>query len=200
MLVVAENVPHLARMDNGLVLETIIGDMEAVGYNFEVWDLFAPDYGIPQNRRRLFLIGVREAISKKVKPPKASYKNKHRTIEWAIGDLEDITDETVPNQSQYFKASRAKNGNGQGDETSIREKPGYTVRANAKSRVQFHYSIDRRLTVRELARLQTFPDDFVFPHSATSNVMQIGNAVPPMLAYKVANRILSFLSNLSSPS
>lgn len=195
-LVLAENVPHIARMRNGKILDTIVKEMEAVGYNFEVWDLFAPDYGIPQNRRRIFLVGLNKNINGTVTPPKASFKNKHRSIEWAICDLEDIVDESVPNQSQYFKASRAKNGNGQGDETSIREKPGYTVRANAKSRVQFHYSLDRRLTVRELARLQTFPDEFVLPHSATANVMQIGNAVPPMLAYKVAKRISSFLSNL----
>ncbi len=200
MLVVGENVPHLARMNNGVVLKTIVDEMAAVGYNFKIWDLFAPDYGVPQNRRRLFLIGIRNDLCGNIRPPKATYKSKHRTIEWAIGDLEEVTDETIPNQSQYFKASRAKNGNGQGDETSIREKPGYTVRANAKSRVQFHYSLNRRLTVRELARLQTFPDDFVFSHSATKNVMQIGNAVPPMLAYKVANRILSFLSNRSNSS
>jgi DNA (cytosine-5)-methyltransferase 1 len=110
--------------------------------------------------------------------------------------LANVTDESVKNQSQYFKASKAKRGNGQGDEMSNPDKPAYTVRANAKSRVQFHYSLPRRLTVRECARIQTFPDAFIFPHSATTNIMQIGNAVPPILAYRVAKSIHSFLINL----
>ena len=114
-------------------------------------------------------------------------------IEWAIGDLVNVTDETVPNQSQYFLASRAKNGNGQGDETSKVGEPAYTIRANAKSRVHFHYSLNRRLTVRECARIQTFPDTFVFRHSKTTSIMQIGNAVPPMLAHAVGKSIATFV-------
>jgi DNA (cytosine-5)-methyltransferase 1 len=102
----------------------------------------------------------------------------------------------VPNQSQYFKASKAKKGNGQGDEKSKTGTPSYTIRANAKSRVQFHYYLDRRLTIRECARLQTFPDNFILPHSATTNIMQIGNAVPPMLAHKVALSISNFLQGI----
>ena len=107
--------------------------------------------------------------------------------------MEKIADETIPNQSQYFKASKAKKGNGQGDEVSLPDQPSYTIRANAKSRVQFHYALSRRLTVRECARLQTFPDSFFFPHSATTNVMQIGNAVPPMLGHRVASNIADWL-------
>jgi DNA (cytosine-5)-methyltransferase 1 len=137
---------------------------------------------------------VRDDLSGAPTPPAIEYQaDKYRSIDWAIADLMPVSDETVPNQSQYFLASKAKKGNGQGDEKSKKGQPAYTVRANAKSRVQFHYGLDRRLTVRECARLQTFPDDFVFPHSATTNVMQVGNAVPPVLAYKVALSVASFL-------
>ena len=195
-LVCAENVPHLARMDGGRVLKRIQNDFENEGYKVVVWDLFAPDYGVPQNRRRLFFICVRIDLPGMPRKPKPTYVGKHRTIKWAIEDLEDIKDETVPNQSQFFKASKAKKGNGQGDERSKADKPAYTVRANAKSRVQFHYSLSRRLTVRECARIQTFPDNFAFPHSATTSIMQIGNAVPPVLAHAVALSIKSFLKGL----
>jgi DNA (cytosine-5)-methyltransferase 1 len=193
-VVVGENVPHIARMHSGDVMKRIIRDLEAVGYRVCIWDLYAPDFGVPQNRSRLFFVCVRDDLSGAPTPPAIEYQaDKYRSIDWAIADLMPVSDETVPNQSQYFLASKAKKGNGQGDEKSKKGQPAYTVRANAKSRVQFHYGLDRRLTVRECARLQTFPDDFVFPHSATTNVMQVGNAVPPVLAYKVALSVASFL-------
>lgn len=196
-VVVAENVPHLARIERGAVIETIVKDLQSVGYRFEIWTLFAPDYGVPQNRTRLFFVGVREDIEGFPVRPAPTHVGCHRSIDWAIRDLESICDESIPNQSQYFKASKAKKGNGQGDETSKADQPSYTVRANAKSRVQFHYKLLRRLTVRECARLQTFPDDFVFSFSATTNVMQIGNAVPPLLAYHVAKSVAAFMSKIS---
>lgn len=197
-VVVAENVPHLKYMQEGKVIETIINDLEVVGpgYSFKVWDLKAVDYGVPQNRKRLFLIGVRRDLPGFPEPPSATHADKYRSIDWAIEDLEDVIDETVPNQSQYFRAKKAKKGNGQGDEVNVKGQPSYTIRANAKSRVQFHYSLPRRLTVRECARLQTFPDEFKFPHSATANVWQIGNAVPPVLAHHVAMAINDYCESL----
>lgn len=196
-VVVAENVPHLARMGGGAVIDTIIKDLQAVDYRFEVWSLFAPDYGVPQSRTRLFFIGVRNDIDGQPAKPSPTHTGCYRSIDWAIGDLETVNDDSVPNQSQYFKASKAKNGNGQGDETSKAGQPSYTIRANAKSRVQFHYKLPRRLTVRECARLQTFPDNFSFPFSATTNVMQIGNAVPPLLAHHVAKSIAAFMKKIT---
>ncbi len=196
LVVCGENVPNLGRMQGGEVLKTIVKDLEEVGYNVQVWDLYAPDYGVPQSRRRLFFVCTRKDLPGQPTIPKPTFKEKHRTTKWAIDDLKNVIDESIPNQSQYFKASRAKKGNGQGDETCKADAPSYTIRANAKSRVQFHYDLERRLTIRECARLQTFPDSFVFPHSATASVMQIGNAVPPVLAYAVASSIASFLQSL----
>jgi DNA (cytosine-5)-methyltransferase 1 len=161
--------------------------------------MFAPDFGVPQRRTRLFFICVRDDIQKLhgfPAMPKPKFVGKHRSVEWAIGDLVGVTDDSVPNQSQYFGASRAKKGNGQGDESNKKDLPAYTIRANPKSRVQFHYSLDRRLTVRECARIQTFPDDFKFIHAKTASVSQIGNAVPPMLAYIVAKSIADYLETV----
>ncbi|MFW5515509.1 MAG: DNA cytosine methyltransferase, partial [Prevotella sp.] len=61
---------------------------------------------------------------------------------------------------------------------------------------QFHYSLDRRLTVRECARIQTFPDDFAFKFSKTVNISQIGNAVPPVMAYQVAQSVKDYLDKV----
>lgn len=162
-----------------------------------MWTLYAPDYGVPQRRTRLFIVAVREDLNGFPKSPiKTHNENNYLTAKWAIRDLELVEDESIANQSQFFKASKAKKGNGQGDEKTPANSPSYTIRANAKSRVQFHYSLERRLTVRECARLQTFPDNFTFPHSATSNIMQIGNAVPPILANKVAISIAEYLEEI----
>ena len=197
-VVIGENVINLERMEDGKVLDTITKDFANTGYKVDVWKMFAPDYGIPQRRTRLFIVCVRNDLFNKYgfpnKPAPKLDKNNYRSVEWAIGDLVSVTDESIPNQSQYFGASKAKNGNGQGDESNKKNLPAYTIRANPKSRVQFHYSLPRRLTVRECARIQTFPDDFKFTHAKTASISQIGNAVPPLLAYTVAKSIAEYMT------
>lgn len=199
-IVVGENVINLERMEKGEVLKIIKNDLAATGYAVKVWKMFAPDFGVPQRRTRLIIMCVRRDIFDTYgfpEEPEARFKDKHRSIEWAIGDLVNVTDNSVvPNQGDYFAASKAKKGNGQGDESNQKDKPAYTIRANPKSRVQFHYSLDRRLTVRECARIQTFPDDFVFKFSKTVNVSQIGNAVPPIMAYLVAQSVEQYLDRI----
>ena len=192
-IVIGENVPHLARLNKGVYLTTIIREFEAQGYRFDVWDLYAPDYGLPQSRRRLFLIGVRNDLSGFPQPPVPTYDNNPVTIRDGLADLETITDETVPNQSQYFVATKATAGGGQGDHTNDPKKVAYCIRANARGRIQFHHHLPRRLTVRECARLQSFPDTFVFPFSTQRNLTLIGNAVPPILGHAIGQSIAAFL-------
>lgn len=199
-VIVAENVAHLPRINAGKDLARIRRAFSRAGYSSQLWNVAAADYGVPQARQRVILIFVRRDCNLQVDIPLAPYAHSHRSARWAIADLESISDETVPNQSQYFRAALAKSGNGQGDEITKGDAPGYTVRANAKSRVQFHYSLNRRLTVRECARLQTFPDSFVFPHAATTNIRQIGNAVPPVLAHYVASAVATALHAQHKPS
>lgn len=194
-LVVAENVAHLGRINGGEDLKTILRSLSRSGYKASVWPVYAPDYGVPQARKRLFIVGVRKDIDKDVSTPVPNFVEDHRSTAWAIDDLKKISDESVPNQSQYFKAALAKKGHGQGDEVNQRDQPAYTIRANGRSRVQFHYELPRRLTVRECARIQTFPDSFTFPDEATPSIRQIGNAVPPMLAYRIAHYLIGALGS-----
>jgi DNA (cytosine-5)-methyltransferase 1 len=195
-IVIGENVPHLASLHEGKYLKKIIQDIITSGYNPTVWNLFAPDYGLSQSRRRLIIVAVRSDLGYPPAPPIPTYSGNYLPIEVAIGDLEKITDESVVNQSQYFVATKATSGGGQGDHTNQKGQLAYCIRANAKARIQFHYSLERRLTVRECARLQSFPDQFVFPFAAMTNMTQIGNAVPPILGHTVAKIISSYLEQL----
>jgi DNA (cytosine-5)-methyltransferase 1 len=198
--VVAENVPYLSRLHDGKYLETILRDFENEGYHFDVWEMYGPDYGLSQSRRRLFLLGVRnDHVGFPIKP-KPTHHGRHIPISKALRDLEPITDETVTNQSQYFVASRATSGGGQGDHTNSPDKVAYCIRANSRGRIQFHYSLERRLTVRECARLQSFPDEFVFPFTTQRNLTLIGNAVPPILGYRVAESVAQYLSGMGTDS
>lgn len=102
MVVVGENVINLERMENGEVLKTIKTDLTNAGYKVEVWKMFAPDYGVPQRRARLFFICVRNDIHEVngfPEIPKPRFEGKHRSIEWAIGDLVNVTDESIPNRA-----------------------------------------------------------------------------------------------------
>ena len=201
-MMIGENVPGLENIGKGKVLETILKDIREAGYSVEVWRLFAPDYGVPQTRRRLIIVAVRKDINDMYgfpKPPLPIFsKENYRTTKWAIGDLENVTDNSIPNQAQYSRATLATGGTGQGDDVCHADAPSYTIRANSKGRVEFHYSLKRRLTVRECARIQTFPDDFVFPHNnVCTNILEIGNAVPPVLGNTVAVSIQNFMEKIN---
>jgi DNA (cytosine-5)-methyltransferase 1 len=196
-VVIGENVPLLKGLKEGKLLDQIVEDLTAVGYRVKCWFLNCPDYGLPASRRRIFIICVRNDVPGFPMAPAPTHIMRQVSIDEAIDDLMEIEDESVPNQSQYFVATKATAGSGQGDQTSERGKVGYAVRANAKARIHFHYELPRRLTVRELARLQSFPDEFVFPFAAGPNVILIGNAVPPIVGHAVTRSVLAFLQGLA---
>jgi DNA (cytosine-5)-methyltransferase 1 len=192
-IVIGENVPLLAGMKGGTLLDTIVAELEAVGYRVKCWLINCPDYGLPASRKRIFIVCVRDDLTGFPKQPQPTHTFRHLSIDEALGDLEQVTDETVANQSQYFVATRATAGAGQGDQTCVPGQVAYAVRANSKARVHFHYKLDRRLTVRECARLQSFPDEFIFPFATQNNVMLIGNAVPPIVAHHVGSAVAEYL-------
>ena len=197
-VVLAENVPGFLSLHGGKIAEEVLSDFNRAGYATSTWQVYCPDYGLPQSRTRIFIVCVRQDLIKHGQPvaPAPTHIFSHISIRQAIYDLEMVKDESVPNQSQYFVATKATAGGGQGDQDSIADNLGFAVRANPKGRVHFHYSLPRRLTVRETARLQSFPDQFVFPHSASKNFMEIGNAVPPIIGHHVGRAIAQYMKGL----
>jgi len=91
--------------------------------------------------------------------------------------------------------SRANKSPEQGDRVLKRDRPGYTIRAECHGNIQYHYRLRRRMSMREAARVQSFPDTFIFEAKLRETERQVGNAVPPVLAWHVANAVCECLDD-----
>ncbi len=196
---VAENVKGLMNLSGAL--ETIKSDFRSINPQYVVTHkLFnAANYEVPQTRERVLIFGVRKDIHEKLgeyAPPIEVLDKTHWiSSKQAIDDL--LThNKQLKHQDQY---SKAKNygAHMQGNKPIKADIPSITIRAEHHGNIEFHYSESRRLSVRECARLQSFPDSFKFYGSGSSIYKQIGNAVPPILAWHVAKSIEKYLSKLN---
>lgn len=193
----AENVKGLISWQNGLAIRTIIEDFAKLGYKVNYKLFNTADYGVPQVRERVIIIGIRDdiAVDFEWALPTHSCTNS-KLLPWvsikeAIGDLEDDEKhQALPN----YGYSKAKLFPGkQGNTKTKADKPAPTMRAEHHGNIEFHYSLPRRLSAREAARIQSFPDDFVFFRSVSDAYRQIGNAVAPVFAWNIAKMIRNIL-------
>lgn len=212
---VMENVAALKTHNKGKTIEEIIKEFEKIGYTVKCDVLNAVDYGVPQQRRRIFVIGTLGKENKFNFPKKTT---KQMTIKDALKDLpklksgetSDVPNHNAMNHSKQMleKMSYVKDGGDRNDiPEDIRPKSGDIrkyIRYNSNEpsicitgdmRKVFHFNQNRALTGRELARIQTFPDDFIFKGNAGKIQQQIGNAVPPKLAFQIANSVKEVLDN-----
>lgn len=195
----AENVKGLLTWEKGLAIKTIIKDFSKIGYNVEYKLLNAADYGVPQIRERVIIVGVRNDIKVAINWAKPTHSSNNKnlkpwvTIKEAIGDLENYEiHQSLPN----YGYSRAKLFAGkQGNIITKSDKPAPTMRAEHHGNIEFHYNLPRRLSAREVARIQSFPDNFVFVKSISDAYRQIGNAVAPVFAWHMAQMIKTILDD-----
>jgi DNA (cytosine-5)-methyltransferase 1 len=185
---IAENVRGLLNHDEGKTFLKICSEFAKLGYHI-TWKLYkAVDFGVPQTRERVLVVGTRKDILPEFPHPgPAVYK--HATAHQAIDDLKDIDWGVVPNHEW----TKCKKNKGQGNNKIKANAPAPTMRAEHHGNIEFHYSAERRLSAREAARIQTFPDDFIFKECTGDAYRQIGNAVPPVLAWHLAKEISRFL-------
>lgn len=177
---VAENVKGLLSSDLG---EQVLADFGALeGYQVNSRVYLASDYGVPQNRERLIIVGVKGA--RPFEHPAAEVERR-MTCDEAIGDLAHMT----PDDGIAHIWSKAKRSPDQGSRRLKAQAPATTMRAEHHGNVQWHYSLDRRISLREQARLQSFPDEFAFHCGMRESERQIGNAVPPVMAWCIARAI-----------
>lgn len=190
-----ENVPGMVSMAGGEIEKQIIKDLEGLGYNVGTAILNAADYGTPQMRKRWILIGNR--IGKPVAfPIPLLDKDHYITVGEAIGDLVDKGEDKAFNhvfthhtEAMKDRLASVEEGHSlygycEGYKKSPWDKPSCTVKENHGG-VNIHPKLPRVITPREMARLQSFPDDFIFCGNVSEQRVQIGNAVPPRLAKAV---------------
>ncbi|CAI8166912.1 MAG: Modification methylase BspRI [Bacteroidota bacterium] len=228
-----ENVPNIMSIGKGAIKEQIIIDFEKIGYKMSNKILLASDYGVPQNRKRAFFVGLRDGSLFDFPEP-TTPDNKITSME-AISDLPEHTlkdGESYSSDSKSNYQKQIRNGNKVVFNHQITEHKNKTIEiiamvpdgGNYKSLPKelhstrkvniawtrlnsnrpsftidtghnhhFHYEFNRVPTARESARLQSFHDDFIFKKGKTSQLKQIGNAVPPLLAKEIAIKLKKHL-------
>ena len=257
---VMENVPNLKTKYNGQLFLHLLEEISSMGYQPTPMILNSVQFGVPQNRRRLFVVGVKSDI--KYLPPAPIFNEEKnirdilnpnllppRTVKDAIYDLPLISDgcredllpyrniKVVSDYQKIMRNGRTQVGNNicrmsnerakkifmhmkQGDRymdlpPDIRKilpfredifydrlkrldysKPSWTVLAHIgmDGYMYIHPAECRTLSVREAARIQSFSDDFTFTGNMREQYIQVGNAVPPLLAKAVAESILGVLN------
>ena len=213
---VAENVHGLIHSRNRASFNNILQMLSQENYNVNWKLLRASDYGVPQDRERVFIVGYHKSLGKRFTFPAPLGIKK--TLRDAIGDLADIpigSTSTVPNHEYYesgfspiFLSRNRVRGWDEQSYTILatdRHIPFHPqapkmVKVPGQMYLEFapgHEAEYRRLTIRECARIQTFPDDYEFIYSHIRHgYKMIGNAVPVELAYCLANVIKHDLETL----
>jgi DNA (cytosine-5)-methyltransferase 1 len=184
---VAENVKALLRHQEWL--RQVVGDFEKLGYKLHYQLYQAADYGVPQTRERVLFVGTADGVQPYLPPiPERSAAN-WMTAKEAIGDLERMPRSPQINHIWSFANTSPEQGN----RKLSPNRPGYTIRAECHGNIQYHYLLPRRISMREAARIQSFPDKFLFLSALRETERQVGNAVPPVLAWHVANSVVESL-------
>jgi DNA (cytosine-5)-methyltransferase 1 len=195
MVFVAENVKGLLTKRNAASLECVLRDFRALGYDVTYTLFQTAHYGVPQTRERVMIVGT-HPDAKKFTPPPASIASKENwvTAHAAIHDLEALPKD--PLRSHIW--SQAKKSPEQGSRYLKRDRPGYTIRAECHGNIQWHYKLPRRMSMREAARIQSFPDAFLFDAKIRETERMVGNAVPPVFGWHMANAVLACLDATST--
>lgn len=242
-VVVLENVPGMLTLYDGLGKKRIFSDFEELGYKMSVKVLYAPEYGVPQIRKRAVFVGVLNSECEFNYPDPIVDENNFVTCRDALSDLPSLngdndyaldtirdylnepttdyqrlmrknstvvynhyptrhTQKTIDNIARIPDGGNYKDlPKEESDKFKYHEslhrycswKPSLTI--DTGHRTHFHYEYNRIPTVRECARLQSFPDDFIFTGSKQQQYKQVGNAVPPLLGRAVALKIKELLDN-----
>lgn len=201
---IAENVKGILSLGGGSVVKQIIEDFNEAGYIVEVHKVNMADYGVPQHRERVIFLGQRKDLGEQMlyRFPSTTHSKDGKSLPlWK--SIKTALDETMINDNDpnnYGSNYKFTPRNFTAHRTTDPNKPSPTIlaRGNGKGGVCAipHYNGERRLTIRESAVVQTFPNDFVFIGKMGSCYRQIGNAVPVAFGKILGEELIKVEQNL----
>lgn len=228
---VIENVPGLLSLFNGQIKDSILDRLKKLNYNVKFKVLKASEYGVPQNRRRVFFVGLKKGEFNFPRPLEKVVTTKMALDDLPALDTPDFLGSEIQHylkepDNKYQKLMRSRSnvvlnhiaakhtektrhiismvpdgGNYKDLPEEFKKSRNFHVAwtrfasnqpaptIDTGHRHHFHYKYNRVPTVRESARLQSFPDNFVFLGNKTQQFRQVGNAVPPLLAFALAKEL-----------
>lgn len=202
---ICENVKGLVTLQKGAIIEKIVKEFKAVGYNVKYHIVKAVEYGVPQRRERVIIVGVREDMVYNYIYPHALLKDgEYIPLSAVIDEL------AIPEQKYYFSKkavqgvknakSNMKRGLWQDLKAPCLTITSHLAKTSMNSRdpillVEPETELYRRFTPREAARIQSFPDSFKLNKSEAKSYKQIGNAVPPVMMWHIAKALQDAIRN-----
>lgn len=206
MAFVAENVKGILSANKHEAFPLIIEEFEKVGYTVSYKLLFSADFGIPQKRERVFIVGIRNDLELKYNFDEPPVKSSEDYV-----PLSEILERNIP--EKYYFSDRAVQGMLQSKTSKIMNKgraqditkPCNTVSShlakvslNSTDPVLLENGKYRRFTPREVARIQSFPEEYKLIGSEGAQYRMLGNAIPPVMMWYIANKLLSMLRNIDN--
>ncbi|MCM1310569.1 MAG: DNA (cytosine-5-)-methyltransferase [Bacteroides sp.] len=202
---ICENVKGLLTLQKGAIISKIVSEFEKVGYNVHYRLMKAVEFGIPQRRERVFIVGIRKDLSDTF-----SYPTPINSIESCVPLSAVIERLDIPDQKYYFSEravqgmKNAKNNMKRGLWQDLNG-PCLTITSHlAKTSINSrdplllvdpNRELYRRFTPREAARIQSFPENFILNPSEPKSYKQIGNAIPPVLMWHIARSLQNLAEN-----
>lgn len=213
---VLENVSGMVTMEKGKVFKLIKKELEACGYTLFDKLLNAKDFGVPQNRRRMIIVGVRQDLNAEYSHPLPTrYESTFETIEDCLvyGEAptglknHDVSRLTELNQKRLSYIPEGGSMKDVPEDLQNNSDPKRSMRRLTRSDVSYtivhnncdhyyHPTEDRRITIREMARIQGYADNYVFFGSKSEQSRQVGNSVPVGLGTAIANQVYFVLNEL----
>lgn len=201
-----ENVKGLMTLQKGEILKKVINEFENVGYHVKYKLLLASDYGIPQKRERVFIVGIRHDVNIDYDFPKPTHSETASRDKKPWQPLKSVVKSLEIDEKKYYFSQKAVDGMKNAKKNMKRGLyqdldgqcltiTSHLAKSSLNSRdpvllVDPENEVYRRFTPTEASGIQSFPNDFIFPVSDHQAYRQIGNAIPPVLMWHVAKALL----------